>query len=248
MLSENFLHLDSITHSYTPGRNIFENMNLSIAKGEILVIIGPSGVGKTTLLRLIDLLDAPTSGNIRFLGQDMWSLLEPQRRKYRQKMGMVFQSNTLFEGVLKENIAYGLKIRKYRNEIIEEKVKKALDIVGLTNLKDRHIRTLSGGEIQRAAIARVLAYEPDVLLLDEPTANLDPPNTANLERIISTIRKEYQSTIIVATHNMFQARRLGDRIALLLNGNIIEIGTAEEIFQNPKNPITKSFINGDLIY
>ncbi len=244
----NFLYIDSISQSYIPEVKILEDLSFNVQKGECLVIIGPSGAGKSSLLRIIDLLNPPTKGTIWFQGQNMWALPEPQRRIHRQKIGMVFQSNVLFDGTVKENIAYPLKIRQINKEDIEEKVNKALNIVGLSSLKERHIYTLSGGERQRAAIARVLVYEPELLLLDEPTANLDPPNTANIERIITRVKSEYKCTIIMATHNMFQAKRLADRVALLLNGKIVEIDTPEELFQRPKHPLTKAFINGDFIY
>jgi tungstate transport system ATP-binding protein len=163
-------------------------------------------------------------------------------------MGIVFQNTVLFDGNVYKNVAYGIKLRKVKKNEIRPKIMKALDTVGLAHLEKRHINTLSGGEAQRVAIARVLVYEPEILLLDEPTANLDPANTANIESAIRRARDTYGTTVILATHNMYQAKRLGDRIAVLLDGQFIEVGDRDTIFDHPKQELTRKFTNGEIIY
>ncbi len=237
-----------VTKSFNGQKSVLENISLQVNQGEIFVVIGPSGVGKTTLLRLIDLLDVPSSGQIFFKGTDTTPLNKLERLNIRRKLGMVFQSTQLFDDTVYANVAYGLKIREVRKDQIKEKVTKALQVVGLEDLKDRHAKTLSGGENQRIAIARILAYEPELLLLDELTANLDPSNTAKIEKIITDVRKNFDTTILVSTHNMFQAKRLADQVAFLYEGLFIETGDPQTVFEHPKNPLTKAFINGELIY
>ncbi len=237
-----------LTKSYNGQKNVLENISFQISRGEIFVVIGPSGVGKTTLLRLIDLLDVPSSGHIFFKGVDVTQLNQLERLNIRRRLGMVFQSTLLFDDTVYANVAYGLKIREVPKEQIKDKVTKALRVVGLEDLRDRHAKTLSGGETQRIAIARILAFEPEFLLLDELTANLDPSNTAKIEKIVTDVRNNFGTTILVSTHNMFQAKRLADQVALLYDGRFIEVGDPPAVFEHPKNPMTKAFINGELIY
>jgi tungstate transport system ATP-binding protein len=139
-------------------------------------------------------------------------------------------------------------LRKVPQEKEKQEVLRALKTVGLEGFEKRYAKTLSGGEAQRVAVARVLAYEPDLILFDEPTANLDPTNTSTVERTILNVKKMYGSTIIIATHNMFQAKRLADRVALLFNGKFVEVSDPETMFTNPKDPVTRAFIKGELIY
>jgi tungstate transport system ATP-binding protein len=139
-------------------------------------------------------------------------------------------------------------MRGVQQEKEKQEVSRALRAVGMEGFDKRYSKTLSGGEAQRIAIARVLAYEPDLILLDEPTANLDPTNTSSVERTILSVKKTYGTTILIATHNMFQAKRLADRVALLFNGKFVETGDPETIFTSPKEATTKAFINGELVY
>ncbi len=237
-----------VTKSFDGQKNILEDISFQVRRGEIFVIIGPSGVGKTTLLRLIDLLDVPSKGHIFYKGVDVTQLNKLESLNIRRRLGMVFQSTQLFDDSVFANVAYGLKIREIPKDIIKEKVEKALQVVGLEDLRDRHAKTLSGGETQRIAIARILAYEPELLLLDELTANLDPSNTAKIEKIVKDVRNVFGTTILVSTHNMFQAKRLADQVALLFESRFIETGDPQAVFEHPKNPMTKAFINGELVY
>ncbi len=268
--AERFIHVDvkGLSKTYDGTKKVLEDISFQVSKGEIFVIIGPSGVGKTTLLRLIDQLDIPSAGSLKINSIETTRLTEKERLQVRRKQGMVFQSTLLFDDSVYNNVAYGLKIREESKanikprtrlskrvevkiktkDIIREKVTKALKVVGLEDLIGRHAKTLSGGEIQRIAIARVLAYEPELLLLDELTANLDPSNTAKIEMVVKDVREVYGTTTIVSTHNMFQAKRMADHVAVLFNGRFIEVGDPQTVFEHPKNPMTKAFINGELIY
>jgi len=225
---------------------VLEDINLEVGRGEFFTVIGPNGAGKTTLLRLIDLLDSPTDGKIIFDGIDTTKCSETEKIYLRRRMAIVFQNPVLFNTTVFENVAYGLKIRGVDKLTIRKKVMKVLELVGLADLWNRRATTLSGGEAQRVALARALVIEPEVLLLDEPTANLDPRNTAIIEKVILNVNKERKTTVVMATHNMFQAKRLAHRIAFLFYGKIIEIGKPEEIFTSPKDPRTEAFIKGEI--
>lgn len=232
----------NLSKSYLEKRVLLD-LNFEVSKGEIFAIIGPSGVGKTTLLRIINMLENPSQGEIYFDGRKIdWDNL-----MLRRKMGMVFQNPAVFNSSVFENIAYGLKVRGLGGKIIKDRVEKALQIVGLAGYERKNALSLSGGEAQRTNLASVLVLEPELLLLDEPTANLDPTNVRLIEEAILRANREYGSTVILATHNMFQARRLAHKIMFLL-GRVIEIGSREEIFENPRNEITRAFIRGEMIY
>jgi len=239
------LKIQHLYKRYTD-RYVLEDINLEVERGEFFTIIGPNGAGKTTLLRLIDLLDSPTSGKIVFDGIDTSKCSETEKIHLRRRMAIVFQNPVLFNTTVFENVAYGLKIRGVDKSTIRKKVADVLELVGLANLWNRQATTLSGGEAQRVALARALVVEPEVLLLDEPTANLDPRNTAIIEKAILNVNKERKTTVVMATHNMFQAKRLAHRIAFLFYGKILEVGKPEEIFTNPKDSRTEAFIKGEI--
>lgn len=222
-------------------REILKNFNISINKGEVFALIGPTGAGKTTLLRLIGLLDLPTSGKIYFDGIDVTESGRA-RLEARRKMAFVLQKPVVFNTSVYDNIAYGLKWRKKNSGYIRQKVDNILELTGLSINKNRNARTLSGGEVQRVAIARALVIEPEVLLLDEPTANLDPVSTSRIEQLISQIIHQYDTAIIMATHDMSQGQRLADRIGVMLNGEMLQVGKSDEIFDSPRNREVAEFV------
>ncbi len=222
-------------------RDILKNINIRVDKGEVFALIGPTGAGKTTLLRLIDLLDLPTSGRIYFDGID--TTTSPRvRLEVRRRMAFVIQKPIVFNTSVYDNIAYGLKWRRVGKSNIREKVGSILDIVGLLAYKNRNARTLSGGEVQRVAIARAIAIEPEVLLLDEPTANLDPISESKIEELITNIIHRYDTTIIMATHDMSQGQRLADRVGVLVNGEILQTGSSKDVFTSPRNREVAEFV------
>lgn len=214
-------------------------------RGEILCIVGPSGAGKSTLLRLLDFLEEPTSGRIWFDGYVV-NGKGPPPLDLRRRVTTVFQRPVLLSTTVYDNVAYGLKIRGERQ--IKHRVAEALAQVGLSELATTPVRTLSGGEAQRVALARALVIEPEVLLLDEPTANLDPANVALIERIVRQVNEERGTTIVLVTHNVFQARRLAHRVALLLDGRIVELAPTRTFFESPRDRRTEAFVRGDMVY
>lgn len=215
------------------GKTILESIDLEIHRGEIFTFIGPSGSGKTTVLRLIDLLDMPTGGTIMFDGTDTAASDAGVRLSIRRRMAMVFQRPAVLNTTVAGNVAFGLKFRGMEKSEIDSRVPEALDIVDLLHLADRKAVTLSGGEMQRVAIARALVTRPEVLLLDEPTANLDPVNSELIESLILRVNRQFQTTIILSTHDMIQGQRLADRIGVIIDGRIVQVGTTNDIFYQP---------------
>lgn len=218
-----------------------KNININVEKGEVFTVIGPTGAGKTTLLYLLDLLEMPTSGRIYFDGVDV---TEPGRVRLeaRRRMAFVLQKPIVFNTSVYDNIAYGLKWRGAGKSSIHQKVNGILEMVSLSDYKNRNARTLSGGEAQRVAIARAIVIEPEVLLLDEPTANLDPVSTSRIEELITNIIHQYDTTIIMATHDMSQGQRLADKISVLINGEIHQTGGWREVFTSPRNRQVAEFV------
>jgi len=243
------LELKDLCKSFQ-GKTALKNISLMVDEGEILAVIGPSGSGKTTLLRLMDLLIYPSSGSIVFDGVN-YEGDEKHRRVLRRRMGMVFQQPNLFNATVFNNVALGLNIRGYpQNEVIE-KVHRILDDVGPSALENRRANNLSGGEAQRVALARALVIEPKLLLLDEPTANLDPKNVSIIEDIVTKVatRKILPSVaVVLATHNLNQARRLAHRVAFLLEGELIEEGEVKDAFDQPRDERTAAYIRGRMVY
>jgi molybdopterin-binding protein len=206
---------------------VVNTLNLQIHEGEILALLGPNGSGKTTILKMLAFIENPTSGEVKFQGE---KVDYKKTEKVRLQSTLVFQKTTLFSTSVFNNIAYGLKMRKVPKETQKKEVKKALELVKLQGFERRNAKKLSGGEQQRVAIARALVLKTKLLLLDEPTANLDPKNANILEEVIDSVNRENKTTIVMATHNMFQAKKLPHRIALMDEGKINEVGTPTEIF------------------
>jgi len=222
-------------------QDILKNINLKVDKGEIFALIGPTGAGKTTLLRLVNLLDLPASGIIYFGGVDT-SESARMRTELRRRMAFVFQKPVVFNMSVYDNVACGLKWRGEGKSEIGKKVYNILEMVTLSDYKDRNARTLSGGEVQMVAIARAIISEPEVLLLDEPTANLDPASESRIETLITDITHRRNTTIIMATHDMSQGQRLADRVGVLLNGEILQSGGWHDVFNSPQNREVANFV------
>jgi tungstate transport system ATP-binding protein len=227
-------------------KEILKDINLEIAKGEIFTIIGPTGAGKTTLLRLINLLEIPSSGTIFFDGQNV-NISKSKRLHMRRRMAMLFQKPVMFNARVYDNVAYGLKFRGYEKRSVEKKVNHALEMVDLSDYKEQNAKTLSGGEAQRVALARAIAIGPELILLDEPTANLDPISKDRIEKLILRINHEHGTTVVMATHDMIQGQRLANRIGIMLNGEIRQVGPPKEIFNCPKNEEVAEFVGAENI-
>ena len=226
------------------GKNeVLKDINETIKKGEVVVIIGPSGSGKSTFLRCLNLLEEPTSGVINFEGEDITDK-NVDINKIREKMGMVFQQFNLFpHKTVMENLTIGpTKIKNISNGEAIKKGSELLEKVGLLDKKNVYPNSLSGGQKQRIAIARALAMEPDVMLFDEPTSALDPEMVGEVLGVMKSLASDGM-TMVVVTHEMGFAKEVGDRILFMDEGRIIEEGTPEEIFQNPKNSRTKDFLS-----
>lgn len=243
---EKILEVKKLSKVYD-NREVLNIEHLSFRRGRIYGIIGPSGAGKSTFLRLVNLLEQPTKGEIYFKGKPISKNGHPDLLVQRE-MTMVFQKPLLFQTSVEENIAYGLKARRFPRGEIKARVDFLLEKVGLKELASRDARTLSGGEAQRVALARAVAFEPALLLLDEPTANLDPSNVELIEKLILELNRDTRMTIIMVTHNIFQARRVAEEVIFLHQGRVVEKGENEKIFASPKDPRTKAFVEGRMIY
>lgn len=233
-----------ITHRYGE-RVVLDLPQLEFAPGEIVAIVGPSGSGKSTLLRLLNFLERPTSGTLTFRTHTVNGTGDVPL-DLRRQVTTVFQRPVLLNSSVIHNVAYGLQLRGVRDG--RPLAEAALDAVGLAPLAGAHARTLSGGEMQRAALARAMVIQPQVLLLDEPTANLDPYNVQLIEGAIRELHQRQQTTVVLVTHNVFQARRLAQRVLFLLDGRVIESGPAASFFASPVDPRTAAFIRGDMVY
>ena len=222
---------------------VFDGLSETICKGDVVVIIGPSGGGKSTFIRCLNLLEQPTAGKIYFEGEDI-TVKGFDVNKHRQKVGMVFQQFNLFNNLtVLENITISLtKVKKQSEEESKEKALKLLKRVGLEDKANAYPSQLSGGQKQRIAIVRALAMEPDVLLFDEPTSALDPEMVGEVLQVISDLARD-GITMVVVTHEMGFARKVGTRVLLMDGGQIAEQGTPEEIFEHPQNARTKEFLS-----
>ena len=232
--------LAGIRHRYG-ARTVLSIQHLAIPRGKTLGIIGPSGAGKSTLLRLLQGLERPTEGTVDVDGARM---PYPVPLPLSRRITTVFQRPLMLDRSVLENVLFGLRVRGIKDRAPADPL---LERLGLGHLANAHARRLSGGEIQRVALARAMAIEPDVLLLDEPAANLDPANVARIEAFVREVQTR-GTTIVLVTHNTHEARRLAHRTLLLIEGAVVECGPTAEFFESPAEASTRAFLAGELVY
>ena len=232
------LQVQNIEKSY---RNVkaLQDVSFDVEGGKIVVLIGTNGAGKSTLLRIIAALEKPDKGNVLFNNQ---TLPENEMRKIST---LVFQRTAMFSRSVHDNLAYGLQIRGTPKNEINQKISEALAAVGLKDFEKRKAKKTSGGEQQRISLARAMLLEPKVLLLDEPTANLDPNSARIIEKTLAS-RRNSETIIVLATHNLGQAKRLADVVVHMHEGKIVEAANAKDLFDNPQQELTKKFVHGEL--
>ncbi|ASY79174.1 hypothetical protein BJK05_03850 [Pectobacterium polaris] len=229
-----------------PSVNALNNINLQIYPGEIFVIVGLSGSGKSTLLRTLNFLIPPTDGSVLFDGQELASLSSAQMIALRrQKMGMVFQSFALFdERTVLDNVAFGLEVAGVSRAARHQKAQDMLEQVGLGQVANHYPHQLSGGMQQRVGLARALVVNPSVLLMDEAFSALDPIIRREMQSLLLTLQAQQRRTIVFVTHDMEEALRLGTRIAIMEQGNLVQVGQAETLINTPATPYVRHFFSG----
>lgn len=227
------------------GREVLRIPQLRITRGEVFCLVGPSGAGKSTLLRLLNFLEPTTQGSIHFEGVRI-NGAGPPPIDVQRRVTTVFQRPVLFDTTVYANVIYGLRLRGEHHA--RRKVQSIMDDLGLTPLAQQPARSLSGGEQQRVALARALVLEPGGLLMDEPTAHLDPANVALIEQMVQRINRERGTTVVLVTHNVFQAKRLAHRVALLLDGQVVEVSDPRTFFESPRDARTAAFASGQMVY
>lgn len=242
-MSENILEVQNLTKSYEKGNIVLNNISFSLKKGEVVVVIGPSGCGKSTFLRCLNRLEEIDSGTISLNGKEI-STENNKVNEIREKIGMVFQSYELFPNmnIMKNLILAPTLVQKRNKEEAKNEAEKLLGRVGLLEKKNSYPRQLSGGQKQRVAIVRSLIMHPQILLLDEITAALDPEMVREVLQVVLDLAKEGM-TMVIVTHEMEFARAVADRVIFMDKGVIIEEATPEEFFTNPKSDRAKQFLN-----
>ncbi|MDR2854818.1 MAG: ABC transporter ATP-binding protein [Methanomicrobiales archaeon] len=236
------IEIDNVTKWFSE-KQVLSGITEIIPDGECFTIIGPSGQGKSTLLRIIAMLDTPSSGGVLIDGNDV----SHAPLELRRKLGMVFQQPVAFKESVYDNIALGLRYRGFRKDTIQYRVSTILEQIGLLGYENRKAPTLSGGEMQRVSLARVLVTEPDILLLDEPTANLDPVSVQVIESLISSYHKTGH-TVLMSTHDLYQGQRLCDRIGAMMHGTFIQTGSPKDVFTRPISVEVANFIGVSNIF
>ncbi|MDU3723389.1 amino acid ABC transporter ATP-binding protein [Clostridium celatum] len=242
-MSDKILEVKNLTKSYEKGKIVLNNISFSLKKGEVVVVVGPSGCGKSTFLKCLNRLEEIDSGEIILNGKVI-SSESNKVNEIREKIGMVFQSYELFSNmnIMKNLTLAPTLVQKRNKEEVQEEAEKLLDRVGLLEKKNSYPRQLSGGQKQRVAIIRSLIMHPQILLLDEITAALDPEMVREVLQVVLELAKEGM-TMVIVTHEMEFARAVSDRVIFMDNGNIIEETTPKEFFTNPKTDRAKQFLN-----
>lgn len=236
--------LEKVNKVYSNGLHAVKDVSLKVNKGDIFGIIGLSGAGKSSLIRLINRLEEPTSGKIFINEENVLEFNKKQLLERRKKIGMIFQHfNLLSSRTVEENVAFALEIANWNKNEIKERVAMLLDIVGLSDKAKYYPSQLSGGQKQRVSIARALANNPDILLSDEATSALDPKTTKSILELIKKIQQKFSLTVVMITHQMEVVKEVCNRVAIMSDGRIVEEGGVHHIFADPKNEITKELIS-----
>jgi tungstate transport system ATP-binding protein len=228
-------------------QKVLSDINFKVKEGECFTIIGPNGSGKTTLLKIMSLLEPPTDGKVIYNQKDITSLTKKEKVEVRRNFSFVRQKPVVLNASVYDNIAYGLKVRELDSQFIEQKVNKMIKTIGLNGMENKNARSLSGGEMQRVAIAMNFVLDPDIYFLDEVSANLDPKNILLLEQFINKIKRK-KKTIIMSTHDKMEAIKFADRIAVLNNGTISQIGSVNDIFTSPKDEYAAVFVGYENVF
>jgi len=232
------------------GRPLLSVREARFAPGSFTCVVGPSGAGKSTLLRAVNLLERPQSGVLEFAGDRAPLTAMPPRaaQALRRRMAFVAQNAVLFQATVLENVALGLRYRGLPKLERSRRALEALALVGLEAAAHRKASTLSGGEAQRVALARAVVVEPELLLLDEPTSNLDPGNVELMEQALLRIRDERSTIVVMVTHQLQQAKRLADECLFIWQGEIAERGPAAAFFERPRSKLLADFVQGKIVY
>ncbi len=226
-------------HGYQ-GNIVLKEIHHTFGENQIHGILGPNGSGKSTLLKLLTAIERPVEGTVFFKGKELLGTDE--------SIACCWQKPYLFQGTVKYNLEYPMKIRQWSREKRAQRVQELITEYHLEPLLNRNVRGLSGGEAARVSIARAVAAHPQVLVLDEPSAALDPQNVIFVESLLKRLRDSSNLTIIMVTHNMFQAKRIADQTIYIEDGRIVEAGDTQLIFSNPEHEKTRQFITGEYIY
>ena len=239
------IQFKNIVKSFEDGQVVLKGVSLDIYENEFVTLLGPSGCGKTTLLRILGGFLQPSEGKVLFDGEDIVSV-----PPYKREINTVFQKYALFPHMdVYDNIAFGLTLKKEPKDVIEQKVMRMLRLVSLEDYAHRNVTELSGGQQQRIAIARALVNEPSVLLLDEPLGALDLKLRKEMQQELKYIQQEVGITFIFVTHDQEEALILADSIAVMSEGELLQLGSAEEVFRHPANDYIASFLGlNDIVW
>ena len=243
-----YISFEDLTMKYDE-RTVLNIKEGSVKSGKITGIIGPNGCGKTTFLNIISGLLEPTTGIVHYanLPKNPSDNLEWFDKTPRRRITLVFQKPYLIDTSVEKNIAFPLKLRKWNKEKIHERTEELIDRFGLRGLEKQRATRMSSGEMQKTAIARALSFYPSLLMLDEPTSNIDPGSTDDIEKILSEYRKNENINIIIVSHNLAQVKRLCDNVMMMHDGKVIEMGTADEVLSSPEHPLTRKFISKEAL-
>ena len=241
------IELKNVSKTYATGEEALCNVSLAVKKGEIFGIVGKSGAGKSTMLKLMGLLEQPSQGQILIAGEDATCLKSAKANAVRRHIGTVFQGyNLLMQRNVARNIAFPLELLRKDKKLIKERCAELTELVGLADKLKAYPAKLSGGQKQRVAIARSLATSPKILLCDEPTSALDSFTSKEILRLIKDINIKLGMTIVIITHDIHVIRAICHRTAVMDGGRIVELGETREVLDNPKNPETKLLLDFDV--